>query len=308
MRHKLLLLTHENDRYRDLLNSCHLPELTLLDDDPQNIMEADIWLAQPTLAAPILSHGRKLTWMQSTIAGVDALVKPRQRKDYTLTNVSGIFGPLMSEYLFGYLLAYQREHQKYKSQQVEKIWLPGSFKTLQGQHLLLLGTGNIAKHLAQTAKHFGMRVTGINRGAKPTKGFDKVDTLAHLPKYLAQADAIASVLPSTPETRGVLCGEILSLMKPEAILFNLGRGDILDLDALYQQLAKNSQQNAVLDVFNQEPLPQEHPIWSLPNVIITPHIAAPSFPEQVVEIFIDNYHKLLQGEQLSHQINFQRGY
>lgn len=308
MRHKLLLLTHENDRYRDLLTSCRLPELILLDDDPQNIVEADIWLAEPTLAAPILPHGRKLTWMQSTMAGVDALVKPRQRKDYRLTNVRGIFGPLMSEYLFGYLLAHQREHQKYKSQQVEKIWLPGSFKTLQGQHLLLLGTGNIAKHLAQTAKHFGMQVTGINRGAKPTKGFDKVDTLAHLPKYIAQADIIASILPSTPDTRGALNREILSLMKPESILFNLGRGDVLDLDALYLQLTTNCQQNAVLDVFNQEPLPQEHPIWSLPNVIITPHIAAPSFPEQVVEIFIENYYKLLKGEQLSHEINFQRGY
>ncbi|MFT5705448.1 MAG: phosphoglycerate dehydrogenase-like enzyme [Shewanella sp.] len=308
MRHKLLLLTSKNERYRELLSSCHLPEIILLGDEPSNILEANIWLAEPALAAPLLPLAKNLTWMQSTMAGVDDLVKPRQRKDYQLTNVRGVFGPLMSEYLFGYLLAHQREHQKYKNQQAEKIWLPGNFKTLQGQNLLLLGTGNIAKHIAKTAKHFGMNVTGINRGAKPTQGFDKVDTLANISHHLTQADAVASILPSTPLTRGALNAELLSLMKPGAIFFNLGRGDVLDLDALYMQLIENSDQHAILDVFNQEPLPKEHPIWTLDNVIITPHIAAPSFPEQVVEIFANNYHKLLQGENLSHEVNFARGY
>ncbi|MGS0681901.1 D-2-hydroxyacid dehydrogenase [Shewanella sp. 125m-7] len=308
MGHKLLLLTRENDRYRQLLHSCHLPDTVILDDDPQAIFNADIWLAEPKLAAPLLPHAANLKWMQSTFAGVDALVKPRQRKDYELTNVRGIFGPLMSEYLFGYLLAYQREHQKYKTQQDQKIWLPGSFKTLQGQTLLLLGTGSIAKHIAQTAKHFGMHVIGINRGAKPTKGFDRVDTLANLARYLPQADAVASILPSTQETKGALNKHTLSLLKEEVVLFNLGRGDVLDLDALYFQLIKKPEQQAILDVFNQEPLPEEHPIWSLDNVIITPHIAAPSFPEQVVEIFAENFHKWIKGETLSHRVHFERGY
>lgn len=180
MRHKLLLLTRENERYRSLLASCHLPELELLDDNPANIRLADIWLAEPGLAAPLVNHASGLRWMQSTFAGVDLLVKPRQRRDYLLTNVRGIFGPLMSEYLFGYLLARQREHDLYKSQQQQKLWLPGSYKTLQGSELLLLGTGSIAKHLAQTAKHFGMKVAGINRSAKATEGFDEVATLEAL--------------------------------------------------------------------------------------------------------------------------------
>ena len=308
MEHKLLLLTSDNDKYRTLLGSCHLPHLTLLGDDPQSILDADIWLAEPPLAAPLVGHAKQIKWMQSTYAGVDLLVKPRLRRDYQLTNVRGIFGPLMSEYLFGYLLAHQRQHKQYQSQQAEKIWRPGNFRTLQGQHLLLLGTGNIAKHLAQTAKHFGMRVTGINRGAKPTIGFDNVDTLANLCHHIGQADAIAAILPSTPQTQGALNKQLLELMKPEAILFNLGRGDVLDLDALFTQLQQHPQQQAILDVFNQEPLPPEHPIWSLENVIITPHIAAPSFPEQVVEIFANNYHKFIKDEPLSHRVNFERGY
>lgn len=308
MTHKLLLLTRENDRYRQLLSSCHLPGLTLLGDEPQSILQADIWLAEPKLAAPLLGHAQSLQWLQSTFAGVEALVGPKQRRDYQLSNVRGIFGPLMSEYLFGYLLSYQREHLKYKSQQQQRVWLPGSYKTLQGQHLLLLGTGSIAKHLAHTAKHFGMKVTGINRSAKPTAGFDQVDTLANLRQYLPLADAIANILPSTVETRGLLNASNLQLLKSDAVLFNLGRGDVLDLDALNEQLCNTPTQQAVLDVFNQEPLPAEHPIWTRDNVIITPHIAAPSFPEQVVEIFCDNYHKWLKKEELSHKVNFDKGY
>lgn len=308
MEHKLLLLTSDNQKYRQLLSSCHLPHLLLLDDDPQGILTADIWLADPPLAAPLIGHAKNIAWMQSTYAGVDLLVKPRLRQDYLLTNVKGIFGPLMSEYLFGYLLAHRRHHQQYKSQQAKKIWRPENFKSLQGQNLLLLGTGSIAQHIAKTAKHFGMKVTGINRGANPTAGFDKIDTLANLASHLAQADAIAAILPSTPDTQSILNQQTLSLMKDDAILFNLGRGDVLDLDALYQQLSLHDQQHAILDVFNQEPLPQEHPIWSLNNVIITPHIAAPSFPEQVIEIFADNYHKLISNTPLSNQVDFERGY
>ena len=308
MRHKLLLLTRENERYRQLLASCHLPQLELLGDEPESIRNADIWLAEPGLAAPLLAHANSLQWMQSTFAGVDALVKPRQRRDYQLTNIRGIFGPLMSEYLFGYLLAHQRQHQKYKVQQDKRQWLPGSFKTLQGQTLLLLGTGSIAKHLAQTAKHFGMKVIGINRHAKPTEGFDTVDTLNNIARHLPHAHAIASILPSTDETRGILNKAYLSLLKDDAILFNLGRGDVLDLDALDLQLQHKPNQNAILDVFNQEPLPVEHPIWDRDNVIITPHIAAPSFPEQVAEIFCENYHRWLNNEELAHKVNFERGY
>ncbi|NRD75378.1 D-2-hydroxyacid dehydrogenase [Shewanella sp. VB17] len=308
MRHKLLLLTSQNDHYQELLASCHLPEITLLGDEPSSIVNADIWLAEPALAAPLLPHANQLTWVQSTVASVDALVQPRQRKDYKLTNVRGILGPLMSEYMYSYVLAHRQEHNKEQIQKFEKNTFPSSFKMLMGQKILLLGTGNISKHLAQTAKKFGMYVTGINRGAKPTKGFDKIDTLANIAHHITQADVIASILPSNPLTRGALNAELLSLMKPSTIFFNLGRSDVLDLDALYMQLIKNSDQQAILDVFNQEPLPKESPIWSLENVTIAPYIATPSFPEQVVEIFSNNYHKLLQGEQLSHNVNFARGY
>ncbi|NKF49491.1 D-2-hydroxyacid dehydrogenase [Shewanella sp. WXL01] len=308
MSNKLLLLTRENEQYRQLIESCNLPELTILGDSPNSILEANIWFAEPALALPLLGHANELRWMQSTFAGVDKLMGKRQRKDYQLTNVKGIFGPLMSEYVFGYLLSHQRQHDLYQLQQQQKLWLPTSFKSLQGQNLLLLGTGSIAQHIAVTAKHFGMTVTGINRQGRQVPGFDCVDTLAHLDRHLVIADAIVSVLPSTTETAGTLNRHALTQLKHDAVLFNIGRGDVLDLNELTVLLDQRPQMRAILDVFNQEPLPSEHPIWECQNAVITPHIAAPSFPEQVVEVFSQNYQNWLSQKPLDYVVEFERGY
>lgn len=122
MGHKLLLLTKANQQYRDLIEAQKLPDLEILDDNPAGIIEADIWLAEPKLAAPLLPHAKNLQWLQSSFAGIDALMSLRGRKDYQLTNIKGIFGPLMSEYLFGYLLAHIRGHGFYRQQQQQKQW------------------------------------------------------------------------------------------------------------------------------------------------------------------------------------------
>ncbi|WP_434939897.1 D-2-hydroxyacid dehydrogenase [Shewanella sp. HL-SH8] len=308
MANKLLLLTRENEIYRELITQFNLPDLVILNNESDSIIEADIWFAEPALAAPLISQAKNLRWLQSTFAGVDKLVTPTLRRDYLLTNVRGIFGPLMSEYLFGYLLAHQREHLKYKQQQQQKNWLPGGYRTLQGQNLLLLGTGSIAQHIAATAEHFGMTVTGINRLGTATYGFDRVDSIDNLALHLSQADVVASILPNTPDTDNILNQQTLSLLKQEAIIFNLGRGNVLDLDALTVQLNQTPNQQAILDVFSQEPLPKTHPIWSCANAIITPHIAAPSFPEQIVALFSSNYQLWQNQQPLNFIVDFDKGY
>ncbi|PIW60045.1 D-2-hydroxyacid dehydrogenase [Shewanella sp. CG12_big_fil_rev_8_21_14_0_65_47_15] len=311
MGHKLLLLTKANEQYRQLIEAQKLTDLVLLSDDPANIATADIWLAEPKLAAPLLPHAKKLQWLQSSFAGIDALLSPRGRKDYRLTNIKGIFGPLMSEYLFGYLLAHIRGHHFYRQQQRQKNWQaqpPMRHSTLQGMRLLLLGTGSIAQQVAQTAKHFGMQVTGINRSGQAVAGFDQIEVIPRLEQAINDADVVVNLLPSTPETRNILNAPRLSMLKEDAILMNVGRGDALDLDALNAQLIAHPLQQAVLDVFHQEPLPASHPIWDRPNVVITPHISAPSHPEQIVDIFSDNYHRFIKGEPLLSQIDFARGY
>ncbi|NMD53480.1 D-2-hydroxyacid dehydrogenase [Shewanella sp. DNRA4] len=310
MGHKLLLLTKANEQYRQLIEAQQLPDLELLDDNPANIAQADIWLAEPKLAAPLVPHAKELKWLQSSFAGIDALMGPRARKDYQLTNIKGIFGPLMSEYLFGYLLAHVRGHHFYQAQQQQKSWQVQSATrtSLQGMRLLLLGTGSIAQHVAKTAKQFGMHVTGINHSGREVEGFDVILPLSQLTQCLSHSDVVTNLLPSTPETRQLLNQSMIAKLKADAILVNVGRGDVLDLDALNAQLIAQPAQQAILDVFMQEPLPATHPIWERPNVIITPHISAPSQPEQIVRIFSDNYRRYIAAEPLQNQVDFTQGY
>lgn len=311
MGHKLLLLTKANQQYRDLIEAQSLPDLTLLDDNPAGIIDADIWLAEPKLAVPLLPHAKNLQWLQSNFAGIDALMSPRGRKDYQLTNIKGIFGPLMSEYLFGYLLAHIRGHRFYRQQQGQKQWLIQPLQrhsSLQGMRLLLLGTGSIAQHLAKTAKHFGMHVTGINSNGNAVEGFDAIEAMSNLGQVLTQADVVANLLPNTPATHNLLNTDMLAMLKTDAVLFNVGRGDALDLDALNIQLIANPSQQAILDVFAQEPLPNSHPIWERENAVITPHISAPSHPAQIVDIFSQNYRRYIMGEPLQNRVDFSKGY
>ena len=308
MVNKLLLLTRENEVYRDLLIKRNLTDLVILGDSPNSITEANIWFAEPSLAAPLLNHARQLRWLQSTFAGVDKLISPKLRQDYQLTNVRGIFGPLMSEYLFGYLLAHNRQHQHYHQLQQQRQWQPGHYKTLQGKQLLLLGTGSIAQHIATTAKHFGMTVIGINRQGQAISGFDLVDKIDNLLLHLPEADVIASVLPDTPATKNILNRHSLARLKSDAVLFNLGRGNVLDLDALAAQLVLKPDQQAILDVFNQEPLPSNHPIWLAANAVITPHVAAPSFPQQIIDVFSQNYALWCNDQPLNFRVDFEKGY
>lgn len=318
MSHKLLLLTNNNQHYRQLLASKQLPDLTILDDndDPQqSVQHADIWLADPHLAVPYLTpptqattNRTQLKWLQSTYSGVDALMSPQLNHDYTLTNIRGVFGPLMSEYVFGYLLSHYRHHALYQQQQARQQWQAKSFSSLQGLNMLILGTGSIAQHIASTARHFGMKVTGLNRRGSVVEPFNQLDNIDNIAMHLPAADVVVSVLPNTVQTTHLLNSTTLALLKPTAMLFNIGRGNAIELDALQYELTQCPQRQAILDVFDQEPLAVDHPLWHLPNATITPHISAPSFPNQVVDIFCQNYTLWHQSEPLQYVVDPVQGY
>ncbi|KFZ36018.1 dihydrofolate reductase [Shewanella mangrovi] len=308
MSHKLLLLTRENDKYLPLLQQYDLPSLSVVDDQPEHINHADIWLAEPGLAAPLVSVAPQLQWIQSTFAGVDKLMQLRRPLTCQLTNIKQVFGPLMSEYVFGYLLSIYRQQQLYHQQQAAKVWQEGRYTTLQGKSLLVLGTGSIGTHLASTARHFGMRAIGINRRGGANAAFEHVADISQLSAQLQHADVIVNALPHTPQTTRLFDSNMLALLKQNAIFINVGRGSIVDINLLTQFLQQRNDVTAILDVFEQEPLNSEHLLWQLPNAIITPHIAAPSFPEQVVAIFAENYQRFIQGDALLNRVDMEAGY
>lgn len=308
MSHKLLLLTRENQIYHQLLSELALPDLTIVDDQPEQIATTDIWLAEPGLAAPLIALAPSLTWLQSTFAGVDKLMQLKRPLTCQLTNIKGVFGPLMSEYVFGYLLNIYRQQREYARQQAQCRWQEGEYRTLQGKTLLVLGTGSIGSHLAQTARYFGMRVIGISRRGQANTQFDEVYRISSLPTLIERADVLVNALPHTPQTTHLLDGALLSQLPRNATLFNVGRGSAVVLDELTALLQRRPDLTAVLDVFEQEPLDSEQAIWQLSNAIITPHIAAPSFPEQVVQIFADNYQRFCRQQPLTNLVDIKAGY
>lgn len=309
----LLLLSRDNACYKTLIEKVNLGDLTILSaEQPDQIRsmapQADILLGEPALIAAALPYAEKLVWAQSTYAGVDALMAPDMRRDYRLTNIRGIFGPLMSEYIFAHLLSMTRHLPIYREQQQHHHWAAHPYQPLSQRQMLILGTGSIGQHVAATARTFGMSVIGVNRSGREVAGFDETYQISALPRLLPEADVIVSILPATRETRHLLTADLLALCRSDSVLFNVGRGDLIESGVLYQALKQGHPGAAVVDVFEQEPLEPHHPLWTLPNLIITPHNAAWSLPTEVIRIFERNYLHYLQDEPLDYQINFEAGY
>ncbi|WP_298443720.1 D-2-hydroxyacid dehydrogenase [uncultured Ferrimonas sp.] len=269
---------------------------------------ADVWLAEPALAAKALQQGHRPRWIASVYAGVDALLQSGIEADYQLTNVREVFGPLMTEYVFAQLLSRLRQLPRYAEAQQQQQWRPKGYGSLAQQTLVLVGTGNIGQCIAKAANAFGMTVIGVNTDGRDIDGFQRCYPSNQLHQALAQGDAVVSILPSTSATEKRFDASAFAAMKAEAGFINVGRGSAVDTNALTAALTEQRLAFAVLDVFEQEPLPSSSPLWHCPNLTITPHIAAASFPEQVASQFIDNLQRDRQGEPLWHLVDKQKGY
>ncbi len=301
---KLLLLTKKSDKYLRLLEAAHLPGLDIVTAPSA---DCELVFGDPNLIRDALPFLPTIKWVQSTWAGVDPLLDPALRRDYILTNARGVFGPLMSEYVFGYLLLHERKIlQRYMSQQ-EHRWDTTVTGSLHGKTLGLLGVGSIGAHLANTAKHFGMTVHGFTHDSESCPDVD-VYTHADIASFAANLDYLVCVLPNTNATQHIVDSSVLKSLPPHALFINVGRGNAVDESALAEALSSGQIAGAVLDVFQQEPLPSEHIFWRTPNLFITSHTAAPSFPKEISGLFIENYQRFLRGETLKHRVDFQKGY
>ncbi|MCG8473680.1 MAG: D-2-hydroxyacid dehydrogenase [Desulfobacterales bacterium] len=272
------------------------------------IDSVQVILGQPDMVADVLEEARKLRWVQSTYAGVDALCIPGLRKDYLLTGVKGIFGPLMSEYVMGYIFARERHLFAVRENQRNRVWKPFSSRSFQGLTLGLMGLGSIGEHVAQTARHFGMKTLGFRRSARPCAAVSRVYGPEELSDFLKACDYVVSTLPFTKETYHLLDASVFQAMKPSAVIINAGRGKTLCEVDLVNALEKGEIAGAILDVFEGEPLAKESPLWGMEEVIITPHTAAVSYPETISEIFLRNLKAWLGGGELHYVIDFERGY
>ncbi|MBT8048095.1 MAG: D-2-hydroxyacid dehydrogenase [Xanthomonadales bacterium] len=264
-------------------------------------------LGQPDLVAEVLADMPEVAWVQSSWAGVTPLLDAG-RSDYQLTGVKDTFGPQMTEYVLAYLLAHELKLFERLGRQANRSWWAQPSGTLKGKTIGIMGTGSIGSHIARLVGLFGARIIGFSLSGAPVEGFDRVFAGDRLADFLADPDYIVCVLPDTPGTRHLLDAEAFKLMKSHALLVNIGRGTVVDEAALVQALEAGELAGAVLDVFQQEPLPPDSPLWHSPGAILTGHVAARSLPQDIAGIFIENYRRYCAGERLRYRIDFDRGY
>jgi phosphoglycerate dehydrogenase-like enzyme len=261
----------------------------------------------PQMIAGVLPRMPTVDWVQSSWAGVKPLIDDG-RRDYVLTGVKGVFGPQMSEYVFGYLLAHELRIAERSRQQTAHHWYREQSGVLDGKTIGIMGTGSIGAYIAGTARAFNMRTLGLNRSGSRATGFDAVWPVAELQAFLSRVDYLVSTLPETPETAGLLNPGSLALLPERAYFINVGRSNVVDDLALVDALAAGRLAGAALDVFDVEPLPGESPLWDAPNLSVTAHVAAISHPLLIVPVFVENYERYRRGEPLRYVIDFAAGY
>jgi phosphoglycerate dehydrogenase-like enzyme len=310
---KLLVLSPKAEKYLPVLRERNLSGLEInAASDPEEagpfIADANIILGVPTMVAGLLSDAGRLEWIQSTYAGVEALCKPDLRTDYLLTGVKGVFHVLMSEYVMAYILAMERHLFETRQNQFEKIWKDIPYRSLEGLIVGICGLGSIGQHIAKVASCFGMRVRGFKRSPGSVPNVEKVYTPPALKNFLAELDYLVITLPLTSETEHLFNTNVLRMMKPSAVLMNIGRGPIVVEADLIKALNDGTIGGAVLDVFDSEPLGKDSPFWDTPNVIISPHNAGVSVPGDVAEIFCNNYRRFLDKRPLKYMVDFEKGY
>ena len=256
----------------------------------------------------LLPRAKRLRWVQNMGAGVERFLIPELPKGVALTRIAGIFGPWMAEYVLGWCLWHTQRTELFRAQQRESRWRQVDPLRLHGAELCIVGLGDIGRTIARAARGVGMRVSGVSQSGRKAPGVDRVYRARDLGSPLASADFVVLTVPLTPATRGLIGARELASMKPSAWLINIGRGPLVDGEALLEALSEKRIGGAILDVFDEEPLPADHPLWKLENVVITPHISGPSTPDEIGPIFDDNLRRYLARRPLRFEVDRKRGY
>lgn len=254
----------------------------------------------------------RLRWVQGSMAGAGEITEKAGlvETDVVVTTASGVFsGPLAEFALLG-MLSHAKSYGRLRRDQRARDWSPRNVETLEGKTLCVVGMGNIGRAVASRARPFGMRVVGVKRTVREDDvAWDFADELYEtkdLHDALGKADYLVVTLPHTPETHRLLNAEAIAAMKSGAYFVNVGRGKVVEEDALVAALREGRLSGAALDVFEEEPLPDGSPLWEMENVIVSPHSTddVPGLTEGLlVDLFRRNLRKYLDGEPLLNELD-----
>lgn len=282
------------------------------------VVDADVFVGWH-LAPEHFAAARRLRWIHSASAGIEESLFPALvASDVVLTNSTGLHAVCIPEHVLGQMLVLARNFHEAQRLQQRSEWnrfgviaYGSGVRELHGSALAILGAGPIGANLARLAAGLGMRVRVMRRDAnRPVPHAEAVVPPDRLPELLGWADFVVLAVPLTAETHNLIGEAELRAMRSTTFLINIARGEVIDEAALVRCLRAGGLAGAALDVFSQEPLPADHPFWSLPNLVVTPHISGytPTYFDRMLAIFEDNLARFLAGQPLRNVVDKRLGY
>ena len=304
---QLLIVAAESAPWTDAVMSLAAPHRRTVVVAPRDEIETsavEVVVGAPPDLAAIIPRCPQLRWVQSTWAGIDAIAHFAS-ETLQITPLKGVFGPAMTEYVMGWLLAIERN---VISRASHTQWTPSLEPRIAGKRLGIMGTGGIGAAIALAAKSFEVEVIGLNSDGRAVDGFTACYPSADRLAFAEGLDYLVSVLPQTAQTDNLIDYEVLTRLNSGAIVINAGRGNAVVEADLIASVDAGHVRAAVLDVFREEPLPPDDPLWSTPGVHITSHTAGPTPDEAIAEVFEHNLKRYIAGEALTDAVQPGRGY
>ena len=307
---RLLIVNHQPDEFLPFIRG-HVAEKDIFVCESARDLPAAIERHRPEIAfaqrmpdttprdyAP-LCNAQGIRWIQVCGVGIEHMADWDADR-VVVTNCAGALSDFNAEYIFGAIMSINAGFATYERQQRQRLWQVHERRGLKLQTVLIIGLGQIGGRVAARAKAFGMRVISIRANVRPTENVDEVLPIDRLAEAMPKADFIVVIVPATPRTSGLMSREMLALAKPGAVLVNAARGGIVDETALAAQLRAGRLKAAVMDVFAQEPLPSDSPLWDVENLHITPHMMGmvEDWRRYWASVFLENLDNFRAGRPL----------
>lgn len=317
MEKNILVLIPVNEKHKKLLEEkAPLANFTYADSksvDAAQVQNANIIIGSPSIS--MIKGSKNLEWLQLQSAGVGAYAEENALpKGVMLTNASGAYGLAISEYMVGVLLELYKKLHLYRDDQLEGNWsYQGQVKSIYNSTALIVGLGDIGGEFAKRVKALGAYTIGIRRkDANKPEYLDELYFMDKLEELLPRVDIVALSLPGTKLTNKIINEKTLKLMKPDAVLINVGRGSTIDTEALCDALESGHLLGAALDVTDPEPLPKDHRLWKIKNAVITPHVSGgyslQETHDRIIRISANNLEAFLNNKSLQNMVDRSAGY
>jgi phosphoglycerate dehydrogenase-like enzyme len=273
------------------------------------------WSGSLALFRNVFGICPNLRWVHSRSVGLERSLFPELvDSPVLLTNGSGVFSASLGEFALAAILYFAKDLRRMIRNQTAGVWEAFDVMPVTGHTVGIIGYGDIGRAIAARVRPLGMTVLALKRHASPTSGTDPLVEQTYSPErrmeMLSRCDYVVAAAPLTSETRGMIGGPEFAAMKPTAVAINVGRGPVINEEALVSALSNGRIKGAALDVFDQEPLPQGHPFYKLENVLLSPHCAdhTPDWLDNAMRFFIEQFRRFRKGEPLLNVVDKKLGY